>query len=102
MLESTETGRALMVALMKYAPSLTMKEAQKVFSEEVEDEELEQVLPMVKECVPEADDPELNTWEGFCAKMVRTRKRETAESLPDWERAEQKDHGIQGSGEKRA
>ena len=68
MLESTETGRALVVALMKYAPSLTMKEAQKVFSEEVEDEELEQVLPMVKECVPEADDPELNTWEGFVPK----------------------------------
>ena len=41
MLESILMGRALIVALLKYTPLLIIKEALKVFSEEVKDKELE-------------------------------------------------------------
>jgi RNase H-like domain found in reverse transcriptase/Integrase zinc binding domain len=61
----TEAEKALIRALLRVVPELTEKEAKRVLSEDISEEEVEQYLPMVKECIPEAEEHGTQDWGGF-------------------------------------
>jgi hypothetical protein len=61
----TEAEKALIRALLREVPDLTEKEAKRVLSEDISEEEVEQYLPIVKECIPEAKEHGTQDWKGF-------------------------------------
>jgi hypothetical protein len=50
----TKAEKALIRVLLRVVPELTEKEAKRILSKDISEEEIEQYLPIVKECVPEA------------------------------------------------
>ncbi len=80
-LEETETGKRLIAALVKVVPELTEAEARRVFDEGLSDKEMEELLPIVKECMPASEHAGMESWEEF-VQMWKEQGVETKQPEP--------------------
>jgi hypothetical protein len=63
--EGTKAEDLLVSTLRKMVPQLARKEANRLLNGEMAVAELEEYLPLVKECIPSAEEYQNQDWKGF-------------------------------------